>query len=242
MKRRGFLQSGLLTLAGLNYSGIKTQAQNRMGKNSWDDTDAPIVPAPRYATVLFDGKDLSQWQSADHEGAAGWKIGAGYVEVVPKAGNIITKENYTDFQLHVEFWLPLMANAKGQQRANSGIYLQGFYEVQVLDSYGLPSKNNDCGAIYETAAPLRNACKKPETWQAYDIAYRAPRFEDDGKLKEAGRVTVFQNNILIHQNQEVSKPTRSFREGDVTKPGPIMLQDHGNAIRYRNIWIIPTTS
>ena len=114
--------------------------------------------APKDAIVLFNGKDLSAWQSRKG-GDAKWKIKDGYMEVVPGTGDIYTKEVFGDCQLHVEFWLPLMADKHGQERANSGVYLQGRYEIQVLDSYGLDSKDNDCGGIYKIAAPLKNACR-----------------------------------------------------------------------------------
>ncbi len=204
-----------------------------------DDMDWPAVPAPKYAEVLFDGTSLSGWLSRKTGGPAEWKLVDGAVEVIPGAGDIYTRRAFTDFQLHVEFRLPYMPEADGQARANSGVYLHGLYEVQVLDSYGLQPRNNDCGAIYETAPPLRNACRKPERWQGYDIAFRAPRFDAEGRIAEKGRVTVFQNGILIHHAQEVSRPTRASMSLDPTKPGPIMLQDHGNPVRYRNVWIIP---
>jgi hypothetical protein len=202
-----------------------------------DDQDAPSVPAPKYATALFDGSSLSGWLSRKG-GPAGWKVQGGYMEVAPGTGDIYTKETFGDFQLHVEFWLPLMASASGQARANSGVYLHGRYEIQVLDSYGLESKDNDCGGIYKVAAPLRNACKKPEKWQTYDIAFRAPRFDEAGAIKEKARVTVFHNSVMIHNNIEIPSPTGGAINLDVAKPGPVLLQDHSNLVRYRNVWAI----
>lgn len=191
----------------------------------------------RHATMLFDGRDLSGWL-ARKDGEAKWKIKDGYMEVAPGTGDIYSKQEYGDFQLHVEFWLPLMADKKGQARANSGVYLQGRYEVQVLDSYGLDSQDNDCGGIYKIAKPLVNACHKPEQWQSYDIAFRAARFAD-GKLKETARATVFHNAVMIHNNIEIPIPTGGAVNVDMAKPGPILLQDHGDLVRYRNLWIIP---
>ncbi len=234
MKRRRFLSRTMLAGAAAmsGASRLLSQAQ--------DDFDSPSVPPPKYAKVLFGGSSLAEWISSKG-GSPEWIVRDGYVEVVPGSGNIHTRETFTDFQLHVEFWLPLMPEATGQGRANSGVYLQGLYEVQVLDSYGLDPRNNDCGAVYEVAPPIRNACRKPERWQAYDIAFRAPRFDASGQLQEKGRITVFQNAILIHHGQEVAKPTRAAMKLDSTKPGPVMLQDHGNPVRYRNVWLIPVS-
>ena len=232
MDRRDFIVTSLFAgSAGL--VGVSTSFAA-----DFEDTDQPTVLPPKFAKVLFDGSNLSGWVSGTG-GIPGWKLKDGYAEVVPGTGNIHTRETFSDFQLHVEFWLPLMPDATGQGRANSGVYLQGLYEVQVLDSFGLDSRNNDCGAIYEVAPPLRNACKRPERWQTYDIAFKAPRFDASGQLQEKGKVTVLQNGILIHHAQEVATPTRAAMRRDPTTPGPIMLQDHGNAVRYRNVWLIP---
>jgi len=226
--RRSFL---VMTGVGLGLApAAPTLAQ--------DDIDVPTVPPPKFATVLFEGKDLSAWV-ARNGGTAGWKAMGGYMEVVPGSGDILTKQTFDDFQLHLEFWLPYLPEAKGQARANSGVYLQGRYEIQVLDSYGLQSKENDCGAIYGIAAPLFNACKKPQVWQKYDVAFRAPRFDVSGLLTEKARVTVVQNSVMIHDNLELPSTTGGELDKQIEKPGPILLQDHGNLVRYRNIWIIP---
>lgn len=206
-----------------------------------DDVDAPSLPAPKGAIVLFDGKDLSAWVNRNGNGPAGWTVRDGHVEVKPGNGDILTKQAFTDYQLHVEFWLPLMADAAGQARANSGVYNQGRIEVQVLDSYGQPPRDNEAGGIYKVAVPLRNPSKKPERWQTYDIAYRAPRFGTDGKQVEKGRITVFFNGVMIHDNVDFdAQVTTSGLPGDLTRPGPILLQDHGNRVRYRNLWILPS--
>lgn len=202
-----------------------------------DDVDAAMVPPPKNAVVLFDGKDLSGWLSRKG-GEAKWKIQNGYAEVAPGSGDIYTKQEFSDLQLHVEFWLPHMPDAQGQARANSGVYVLGRYEVQVLDSYGLQSKDNDCGGIYRVAAPLFNMCKKPERWQTYDIVFRAPRFDAAGQKKENARITVVHNGVMIHNNLEIPGPTGGAAGADETKPGPILLQDHGNLVRYRNVWAV----
>lgn len=191
---------------------------------------------PSDAVVLFDGKDLSGWMQVG-AGKADWKVQDGYMKITHDY--ICTKQQFTDHQLHIEFWVPLMANAQGQARANSGVYLQGRYEIQVLDSYGLKSQSNDCGAIYGVAAPLVNACRPPEQWQSYDAIFHAPKFDAQGNQISKARMTVFQNGVLIHENVEIPDSTVASMGGDVKKPGPLMLQDHGCPIRYRNIWVRP---
>ncbi|HTE17562.1 MAG TPA: DUF1080 domain-containing protein [Armatimonadota bacterium] len=234
MNRRKLLTAG--ALLGVPALGLP----DRVLAQPADDTDAPMIAAPSGAIVLFDGKDLSRWVSRKDNGPAGWKVENGYAEIAPGSGDIYTRDTFGDFQLHVEWWLPHMPDARGQARANSGVYLQGKYEIQVLDSYGLESKDNDAGGIYKVAAPLRNASKKPEKWQSYDIAFRAPRYDASGNLTEKVRVTVFHNGVMIHNNQEFDpQVTTSGLPGDFTKPGPILLQDHGNRVRYRNIWLLP---
>src|SRR5262249_53247014 len=177
IKRRDLLSGGASVSLSL---GFTTLAQGGVGGSGlitgWDDVDARSIPPPKYATVLFDGSGLANWVALQGGGPAKWTVKDGYLEVGPRSGDIHTKDVFTDFQLHVEFWLPLMETARGQARANSGVYLQGLYEIQVLDSYGVEPKHDDCGGIYQVAPPLRNACKKPERWQTFDIAFRAPRF------------------------------------------------------------------
>ena len=232
MNRRNFLAIGLMASSACIVNPKPTTDENRK--------EIPMIEIPKQANVLFDGKDLSQWL-ARKGGDANWKITDGYAEVAPGTGDIYSKEVFTDFQLHVEFWLPLMADKTGQARANSGVYLQGRYEIQVLDSYGLQSQDNDCGAIYKVAAPLINACRKPEEWQSYDVAFRAARFAGD-TLTEKARVTVFHNGVMIHNNLEIPNPTGGAMDEDMRKPGPLLLQDHGNLVRYRNVWVLPTGS
>lgn len=235
MRRRDFLTGGIIGLGALNLPAASFAAATD------DETDEVPLPAPQGATILFDGKDLSAWTGAKKQPPA-WKLENGYVEVTPRtSGHLTSKEVFHDFQLHLEFWIPLMADKKGQARGNSGVYLQGKYEIQILDSYGLEPKNNDCGALYTIAAPLRNACKKPEKWQSYDIAFRAPRFSESGEPGEKGRITVFQNRVLIHNGLEIPGMTGRARRdpnNDPHQPGPIVLQDHSNPVRFRNIWVI----
>ncbi len=240
MNRRRLLTSGpaitaaVLTLPGLTLLTRAAEAQNV------DEVDVHLHPAPNGALQLFNGKDLNQWVNRNGGGPASWKLEDGYVEVVKGAGDIITKQLFTDYQLHVEFWLPYAPELTGQARSNSGVYNQGRIEVQVLDSYGQPPRDNEAGGIYKVAVPLRNASKQPARWQSYDIAYRAPKVGADGKQTAKGSITVFHNGILIHNNVEFdAQVTTSGLPGDLSKPGPLLLQDHGNPIRFRNIWILP---
>ena len=215
-----------------DISGLKVEKAD-------DKQDYPSTPAPDKAKVLFDGKSLDLWKPARGDGPNTWQLVEGGAMQV-KSGDLTTKELFGGhFKLHVEFRVPYMPKAQGQGRGNSGVYLQGRYEVQVLDSYGLKSQDNDCGGIYKVATPLVNACKAPTVWQAYDIDFHAPIFKD-GKKVEPARISVEQNGKTIHKN--VSIPidnTVSGLGGDPSKPGPILLQDHGNPVQYRNIWILP---
>ncbi|HKB04025.1 MAG TPA: DUF1080 domain-containing protein [Gemmataceae bacterium] len=205
-----------------------------------DKEDVKIIPPPAGAVVLFDGKSLDLWASRnDPKKPAVWKlVEGGAVQV--QGGDIVTKEKFGgSFKLHVEFRVPYMPKATGQARGNSGVYLHGRYEVQVLDSYGLDSKDNDCGGIYGVAKPLVNACKAPTVWQSYDIEFHAPKFAD-GKKTEPARVTVLHNVTKIHDDVRITKDnTTAGLGGDPSTPGPILLQDHGNPVQYRNIWLVP---
>ena len=205
-----------------------------------DKQDVKSTPPPSGAVVLFDGKNLDQWVSRnDPKKPAAWKLVDGGAMQVG-GGDIVTKDKFDgSFKLHVEFRVPYMPKASGQGRGNSGVYVQGRYEVQVLDSYGLDSKDNDCGGIYGIAKPLANACKAPTVWQSYDIEFHAPRFAD-GKKTEPGRITVLHNGTKIHDDVKLTKDnTTAGLGGDPSGPGPILLQDHGNPVQYRNIWLVP---
>ncbi|MBN9121351.1 MAG: DUF1080 domain-containing protein [Planctomycetes bacterium] len=205
-----------------------------------DLKDAPSVPAPKGAISLFDGKDFSQWVKKDGKGEVKWTLKGGAMEGVKGHGDIITREKFGGtFKLHVEFRVPYEPNGAGQGRGNSGVYVQGRYEVQVLDSYGLKSGKNDCGAIYGVAAPKENACKAPTVWQTYDIEFTAPKYEN-GKKTEPAKMTVSHNGIKIHDAVPIPVDnTTSGLGGDPATPGPILLQDHGHPVQYRNIWLLP---
>jgi len=195
-----------------------------------------FIPPPGNAVILFNCKDLDNWQTRDGK-PAGWEIKDGVIAVVPRTGDIMTKQEFTDVYLHLEWIEPDMPDATGQAKGNSGVFLQGRYEIQVLDSYGIevPGKG-DCGAIYNQYATLVNACKPPLEWQSYDMIFRAARM-NDGKLENA-RITIFQNGKVIHNNVIFDGMTGGAIDDKVLEPGPLLLQDHGNFIKYRNIWVV----
>jgi len=212
----------------------------------WSPVPPKVEPAakpgdpPSDAILLFNGRDLTGWESAKG-GPAQWAVENGELVDVPKAGDIRTTQNFGDFQMHVEWMVPVLPpDRKGQDRGNSGIYLQGLYELQVLDSYDNPTYvNGEAGSIYKQSAPLVNALKRAPGWQAYDIVYYAPRFYADGTLAEPARVTVLLNGVLVQSNFPIKGPTE-YRGIPVYKPhgdGPILLQAHNNPVRYRNIWL-----
>jgi hypothetical protein len=184
-----------------------------------------------------------EWQNIDFnksDYSAKWKITDGAMEVVPGSGSLISNQKYTDYLLHLEFRSPFMPNETGQGRGNSGVYNQGRYEVQVLDSYGLEGEDNECGGIYKIARPLVNMCAPPMQWQTYDITFVAPRYDSSTVTMENARITVIHNDIVIHDNLEIPGPTGGAMS-DLDQPGPIMLQDHGDRVQFRNIWLIETT-
>jgi hypothetical protein len=203
-----------------------------------DKQDMPSTPPPKGALILFDGKSLDGWVSArDPKKPAPWKLLENGI-MQSGGGDIRTAGTFAgNFRLHVEFRIPYEPKNKGQGRGNSGVYVQGRYEVQILDSYGLKSGNTDCGAIYEVAAPKENVCKAPTVWQSYDIDFVAPRCAD-GKKTEPARMTVYHNGVKIHDNVAIPVDnTRAGLGGDPCTPGPIMLQDHGHPVQFRNIWL-----
>jgi hypothetical protein len=212
----------------------------------WSPVPPKVAPgrmpgdAPSDAVLLFNGRDLSGWESVNG-GPANWSVENGEMVIQPKSGSIQTIQKFGDCQLHVEWMVPVLPpERKGQDRGNSGVYLQGLYELQVLDSYDNPTYvNGQAGAIYKEAVPLVNALKPAPNWQSYDIVYYAPRFYKDGSLAEPARITVFLNGVLVQSNFAVTGPTE-YRGIPHYKPhgdGPLMLQAHNNPVHYRNIWI-----
>jgi hypothetical protein len=191
--------------------------------------------APAGATVLLGESGLNGWVYSSRNVPAKWPFADGILTV--GRGSIKTEKTFGNCELHVEFNVPYMPEAHGQGRGNSGVYLTGNHELQVLDSYGLKSQNNDCGSIYHQITPRVNACKPPLQWQTYDVTFHKAKLED-GKVVKKARITVVQNGIVIIDDAEIS-PTPGgvgIAEGH---DGPILLQDHGNPVEYRNIWIKP---
>ncbi|MEP6963487.1 MAG: DUF1080 domain-containing protein [Acidobacteriota bacterium] len=198
-------------------------------------TSAKGVPSD--AVVLFDGKDLSQWT---FKTAAAWKVENGYVEVVPGAGDMTSKQVFGDMQLHLEFAAPVPVRNTSQNRGNSGIFVQGLYEIQVLDNFENPTyADGQTGAIYGQWPPLANPARKPGEWQVYDIVFEAPRMDGDRVLKPA-YVTVLLNGVLLHNHKELMGPTvhRALAKyAAQPAEGPLVLQDHQQPVRFRNIWV-----
>lgn len=195
--------------------------------------------APSDATVLFDGTSLDAWSKLDGSPAE-WKIENGYMEVVPKAGNIKTKQNFGSIQLHLEFACPEIIKGESQGRGNSGVFFQQLYEIQVLDNYDNPTyPDGTVGGIYGQYPPLANAIRKPGEWNAYDIIYEAPEFDGD-TLTSPAFVTVILNNIVLHHRKELRGPTnhKVITPYEAHGDGPLMLQEHGgDLVRFRNIWV-----
>ena len=202
--------------------------------------------APSDAIILYNGKDFSAFHGRDGK-KIGWKIDPdGALTDVKGAGDLITNQSFGDCQLHVEFRTPATVKGEGQSRGNSGVYLMGFYEIQVLDSYKNPTySNGQAAAVYKQHIPLVNASREPGQWQAYDILFKAPIFKEDGSIDKPATVTVLHNGVLVQNNVTIKGPTDWVRKPVYKKHDaklPLFFQDHGddgNPISYRNIWIRP---
>jgi hypothetical protein len=247
-----------VALAALLVFGALSQAGFAQPDPNWLDHDrdrpqpAVVTPAtssteeqpgqpPSDATVLFDGKDISQWVSMDGTPTK-WITRDGYMECVKGSGYVRTLQNFGDCQLHVEWATPTPPHGEGQGRGNSGVFFGlDRYEVQVLDSYGSKTyADGSAAAVYGQYPPLVNASRPPGRWQFYDIIYTAPRFDPEGKLVSPAHLTVFHNGVLVQNNVTLTGPT-SWLERAPYQPHPekqpISLQDHGNPVRFRNIWV-----
>lgn len=244
------MRSIIFVLAACTFT-FCSKAQNNNNQMKPEDTEVwepvpkVVTPgtstntAPGDAIVLFDGTSLHQWE-AEKGGAAGWEVKDGAMTVVKGAGGIKTKQTFEDFQLHIEWRTPAEVTGESQGRGNSGIFMMGLYELQVLDNYNNRTySNGQAGSFYKQRIPLVNVCRKPGEWQTYDVIWTAPRFNADGSLKSPARATVLQNGVLVQNNVELDGPTLYIGKPAYKQhgPGPIALQDHGNPVSYRNIWI-----
>ena len=200
----------------------------------------PAAP-PSDAIVLFDGTNLSSWESQSGSEPADWFVEDGYFEVAPGTGGIRTKQGFGDVQLHVEWASPNPPRGEGQDNGNSGVFLMGMYEIQVLNSYENKTyPDGQASAVYGQYPPLVNATRPPGEWQVYDIIFRAPRFEDDGSLAAPATVTVLHNGVLVQNHVPLTGPTGHHQRPPYKKHEsrlPIALQDHSHPVRFRNIWL-----
>jgi hypothetical protein len=243
-----------LGLAALWVSAADTQQQQQQQKWEVHDMKRPkpqvVTPgtfsteqepgkAPSDAIVLFDGKDLSQWRG--DKGEPQWKVENGYFQVVAKAGSLTTKEQFGDVQLHAEWMAPNPPKGNSQGRGNSGIFIMGLYECQVLDTYKNDTyADGGAGSVYGQYPPLVNPCRPPGEWQVYDVVFRRPRYEGS-KVVEPARITSFLNGVLVQDSTPALGPTVHKKlaayPSKHPEKGPITLQDHGDPVRFRNIWV-----
>ncbi len=250
----------LLVGAGIIGGMLALTALVKAQQPAPDPTPPQPVPSAQSIKVLFGGtKEDMEANWLQNGKPAHWKIEDG--AMVSVGGDLVTKEKFTNYQMHIEFRVPYMPDKKGQGRGNSGVFMQSRYEIQVLDSYGIKEPGTgDCGAVYHQSGPLVNACKPPLQWQTYDIAFRCPRYDssDPTKLLEPARVTVVQNGIVVQNDQVITGLTHivtppknpppadpkapvkpAALPEDLSTPGPLRLQYHGNTVAFRNIWIMP---
>ena len=229
--------------------GVNSYAQKQQEKYAVHDETRPkpavITPAAQFgqppsdAIILFNGKDLSEW-AGDKAGDAKWKIENGYMEV-NKTGGIHTKKSFGNCQLHIEWATPAKVEGSSQGRGNSGVFLMSTYELQILDSYKNPTyADGQAASIYGQYPPLVNACRKPGEWQSYDVSFLRPIFDESGKCVRPARVTILHNGVVVQNNVEIKgltahKQIAKYKRHDDKLP--ISLQDHGNPMRFRNIWL-----
>ena len=215
--------NGQSILVNNTADGVRVMELNRTDRTS------PTLGAqpPESAVVLFDGKGVNRFPNSRVDEPIGALM-----------EGITSEDTFGDCSLHLEFMLPYMPDARGQGRGNSGLYLQGRYEVQMLDSFALEGKDNECGGLYKIAVPKVNMCLPPLTWQTYDVDFTAAKYDAEGKKTTNAKITVKHNGVIIHENQELPGSTTSAPKKEENTPGPIYLQNHGNPVRYRNIWVV----
>lgn len=236
------LQEGAVKFQGMIFNGQISTAGEKKGTLTVSDKTGAVIgqlqrvervsptigaPPPAGATVLFDGKTPEQFEN-------GKLTRSGLL-----AQGVTSKPKFQSCTVHLEFRTPYQPNDGGQGRGNSGCYLQGRYEVQILDSFGLDGKDNECGGIYSIKAPDANLCFPPLAWQTYDIDYTAALYDAAGKKTKNARITVRHNGVVIHRDVELPKTTTAAPVAEGPEPGPLYLQDHGNPVRFRNVWVLP---
>ncbi len=241
----GVRDGEVVTLEGVDLGGTKRRGEIRGGSLVvLDDAGNPIATLPKVerkspslgatppegAIVIFDGPGpVNETETLENPRIT---------EDGLLMEGVATKQEFGDAVWHIEFRLPYQPQDRGQGRGNSGAYFQGRYEVQMLDSFGLEGKNNECGGVYSVAAPSVNMCLPPLTWQTYDVEVTSPKYEGEKKVADA-RLTVRHNGVVVHDDVAVPKITPGGRDGKNKTVGPLYLQDHGNPVRYRNIWVLP---
>ena len=229
----------------LMFNAVLSQEVKPKDTEVWQPEPEVVRPGdeskpPSDAIVLFGGEDMSRWQHKYGEPVK-WEVQDGALTVVKKTGAIITKQNFGDCQFHIEWRTPTIITGDGQKRGNSGIFFADRYEVQILDSYKNETYvNGQAAAIYKQHIPLVNASRPPGEWQSYDIIYIAPRFTDEGELESPAYMTVFHNGVLVHYHAELlggtaNKGQPNYEAHPVKQP--ISIQDHGDPVSFRNIWI-----
>lgn len=216
---KAIVKDGAITV---QVAGVQLLEMQKMERTS----PTLNVRPPAGAVVLFDGTTAEHFEKGQltEEGL-----------LMP---GVTSKQKFQDFSLHLEFKTPYLPAARGQARGNSGCYLQGRYEVQILDSFGLAGKNNECGGIYEIKDPDVNMCLPPLAWQTYDIDYTAARYDGEGNKQANARISVRHNGVVVQDNVELPRATRAAPVKEGPAPGPIYLQDHGNPVRFRNVWVM----
>ena len=252
MNKKVIFAIAAISYAGVAHAQLDRSKQTPESSELWNPVPRVVTPgsstvnaapstAPSDAIVLFDGKDLSKWKSSRTNGGnAPWTVSNGVMTVKPGSGDIETTQQFENYQLHIEFRTPAEVKGNGQGRGNSGIFMQGVYELQVLDSYNNPTySNGQAGSIYKQTMPLVNASKKPGEWQTYDVIYTAPRFNKDSMMMTPAYITVLHNGVIIQHHTAIqgTTPYVGRPEYQVHAKGPIRLQDHDNHTSFRNIWI-----